>query len=454
MLCAPPSPAPNHNLPSDRSLTPPLKSQHCVNGTSPPPYFKDAEYTVTHRPSSVNALYRIQQETETATRVYYVTIDKFTRQQWALHRRRPPYSFSEMWCLHSMYAKSQQTLLGIMDPQPAVYLAGEDSLFTQPIETMTHDWEDYMDSGGGTGDCTDSDISSSSGNSRINSVESLTASEYGPPFEQALLDPEYEHGHQAYNTASLADTINQNELTWYPVRAAYFHDYGPEHYQIVRPLYEEESLLQHQIIDEVESQEISDDDYDWCPCDHGTTENVVAPVYHRPYHHHHLHHDHQQPQQQPTEPSPYYHEPHELQYHQSSIAYGNSLPLDHYKFTHSFESTYPPQEHSISEDDDWQPHCGYGTNMNQDYNAHHQDISPVSWLRVWRVGQVVVDVLYQALARAELYEKEMDDLEAAHQTAPITVSRVDIFSHKILCVVRLWHFLFQCVETILIDAKE
>ncbi|KAI9264582.1 hypothetical protein EDC94DRAFT_658550 [Helicostylum pulchrum] len=72
---------------------------------------------------------------EIANRAFYATINKFTRQSCpdASRRRSPPYSFLENWHLHSIYSKSQQTLLGITPVRPSVLLSGDDFMFTPPF---------------------------------------------------------------------------------------------------------------------------------------------------------------------------------------------------------------------------------------------------------------------------------------------------------------------------------
>lgn len=72
---------------------------------------------------------------EVANRAFYATINKFTRQSCpdASRRRSAPYSFLENWHLHSIYSKSQQTLLGITPVRPSVLLSGDDFMFTPPF---------------------------------------------------------------------------------------------------------------------------------------------------------------------------------------------------------------------------------------------------------------------------------------------------------------------------------
>lgn len=73
---------------------------------------------------------------EIANRAFYATINKFTRQacpDTSTRRRSPPYSFLENWHLHSIYSKSQQTLLGITPVKPSVLLSGDDFMFTPPF---------------------------------------------------------------------------------------------------------------------------------------------------------------------------------------------------------------------------------------------------------------------------------------------------------------------------------
>lgn len=79
--------------------------------------------------------YNLPNNFEIANRAFYATINKFTRQSCpdASKRRSPPYSFLENWHLHSIYSKSQQTLLGITPVRPAVLLSGDDFMFTPPF---------------------------------------------------------------------------------------------------------------------------------------------------------------------------------------------------------------------------------------------------------------------------------------------------------------------------------
>ncbi|KAI9319515.1 hypothetical protein BX666DRAFT_2025806 [Dichotomocladium elegans] len=79
---------------------------------------------------------------ETATRIFYATMQKFARptNQW---------SFLESWHLHSMYSKSQQVLLGIPNAQSMVYLSDDDFMYTpqfvpqEPvIDQVEYAWED------------------------------------------------------------------------------------------------------------------------------------------------------------------------------------------------------------------------------------------------------------------------------------------------------------------------
>jgi hypothetical protein len=69
---------------------------------------------------------------EIANRVYYATVDKFNNQIYT-KQRSTPYSFRECWHLHTIYSKSQQTLLGIHPIKPSVLLCGEDFLFTHEL---------------------------------------------------------------------------------------------------------------------------------------------------------------------------------------------------------------------------------------------------------------------------------------------------------------------------------
>lgn len=79
--------------------------------------------------------YNLPNNFEIANRAFYATINKFTRQSCpdASKRRSPPYSFLENWHLHSIYSKSQQTLLGITPVRPTVLLSGDDFMFTPPF---------------------------------------------------------------------------------------------------------------------------------------------------------------------------------------------------------------------------------------------------------------------------------------------------------------------------------
>ncbi|CEP19685.1 hypothetical protein [Parasitella parasitica] len=87
---------------------------------------------------------------EIANRAFYATINKFTRQACSdassTRRRSPPYSFLENWHLHSIYSKSQQTLLGITPVKPSVLLSGDDFMFTPPfIQEEEEEEEIYSD---------------------------------------------------------------------------------------------------------------------------------------------------------------------------------------------------------------------------------------------------------------------------------------------------------------------
>ncbi|KAL9547818.1 hypothetical protein MBANPS3_005984 [Mucor bainieri] len=64
---------------------------------------------------------------EIANRAFYATINKFTRQAC------PDTSTRQNWHLHSIYSKSQQTLLGITPVKPSVLLSGDDFMFTPPF---------------------------------------------------------------------------------------------------------------------------------------------------------------------------------------------------------------------------------------------------------------------------------------------------------------------------------
>lgn len=80
---------------------------------------------------------------EIANRAFYATIDKFTKQSCpdASRRRSAPYSFLENWHLHSIYCKSQQTLLGITPVKPSVLLSGDDFMFTPPFTQLNEQEE-------------------------------------------------------------------------------------------------------------------------------------------------------------------------------------------------------------------------------------------------------------------------------------------------------------------------
>ncbi|KAG2174337.1 hypothetical protein INT43_004360 [Umbelopsis isabellina] len=69
-----------------------------------------------------------------ATRIFYATCHKFT----AVAQQPARYSFRQSLLLHSMYSKSQQTLLGLESIRPTVLLSGEDFMFTPPVPAV--DW--------------------------------------------------------------------------------------------------------------------------------------------------------------------------------------------------------------------------------------------------------------------------------------------------------------------------
>ncbi|KAJ2960142.1 hypothetical protein NQZ79_g4454 [Umbelopsis isabellina] len=69
-----------------------------------------------------------------ATRIFYATCHKFT----AVAQQPARYSFRQSLLLHSMYSKSQQTLLGLESIRPMVLLSGEDFMFTPPVPAI--DW--------------------------------------------------------------------------------------------------------------------------------------------------------------------------------------------------------------------------------------------------------------------------------------------------------------------------
>jgi hypothetical protein len=90
---------------------------------------------------------------EIANRAFYATINKFTRQSCPeSSRRKSSYSFLENWHLHSIYSKSQQTLLGITPVRPSVLLSGDDFMFTPPFvppengDQLEFDWEESDES--------------------------------------------------------------------------------------------------------------------------------------------------------------------------------------------------------------------------------------------------------------------------------------------------------------------
>lgn len=83
---------------------------------------------------------------EIANRAFYVTINKFTRQNYpnneevtTTKRRSAPYTFLQNWHLHNIYSKSQQTLLGITPVRPQVLLSGDDFMFTPPFHIEQQD---------------------------------------------------------------------------------------------------------------------------------------------------------------------------------------------------------------------------------------------------------------------------------------------------------------------------
>ncbi|KAI7865303.1 uncharacterized protein EV154DRAFT_533461 [Mucor mucedo] len=97
---------------------------------SPELLLEEEEYPTEYHGSAVNNNFDI------ANRAFYATINKFTRQSCpdaASRRRSAPYSFLENWHLHSIYSKSQQTLLGITPVRPSVLLSGDDFMFTPPF---------------------------------------------------------------------------------------------------------------------------------------------------------------------------------------------------------------------------------------------------------------------------------------------------------------------------------
>ncbi|KAI9265955.1 hypothetical protein BY458DRAFT_513172 [Sporodiniella umbellata] len=68
---------------------------------------------------------------EVAHRVFYATLDKFTKQNGPDARRRS-YSFLQNWHLHRIFSKSQQTLLQLQPVKPSVILCGDDFMLTPP----------------------------------------------------------------------------------------------------------------------------------------------------------------------------------------------------------------------------------------------------------------------------------------------------------------------------------
>ncbi|CEG65259.1 hypothetical protein RMATCC62417_02075 [Rhizopus microsporus] len=81
---------------------------------------------------------------EIANRAFYATINKFSRQNCPdtpfTKKKSSPYSFLENWHLHSIYSKSQQTLLGIHPVKPSVILCGDDFMFTPPFIPQQEEW--------------------------------------------------------------------------------------------------------------------------------------------------------------------------------------------------------------------------------------------------------------------------------------------------------------------------
>ncbi|KAM3583422.1 hypothetical protein VKS41_004335 [Umbelopsis sp. WA50703] len=69
-----------------------------------------------------------------ATRIFYATCHKFT----TVAQQPARYTFRQSLLLHSMYSKSQQTLLGMESIRPTVLLSGEDFMFTPPVPAI--DW--------------------------------------------------------------------------------------------------------------------------------------------------------------------------------------------------------------------------------------------------------------------------------------------------------------------------
>ncbi|ORX50592.1 hypothetical protein DM01DRAFT_1337751 [Hesseltinella vesiculosa] len=85
--------------------------------------------------------YISDEDFETANRAFHATINKFSRQNY--HGRRSAYTFLENWCLHSIYSKSQQILLGMPHIRPMVLLNGDDFMFTPPLLQQEDDDEEY-----------------------------------------------------------------------------------------------------------------------------------------------------------------------------------------------------------------------------------------------------------------------------------------------------------------------
>ncbi|KAI8062617.1 hypothetical protein BC940DRAFT_308315 [Gongronella butleri] len=100
----------------------PVADQPFFGGDGLPTYYSDEDF-------------------EVANRAFHATIGKFSRQN--VHGRRAAYSFLENWCLHSMYSKSQQILLGMPHVRPMVLLTGDDFMFTPPLLQHEDDEDEY-----------------------------------------------------------------------------------------------------------------------------------------------------------------------------------------------------------------------------------------------------------------------------------------------------------------------
>ncbi|KAI8142431.1 hypothetical protein BJV82DRAFT_614874 [Fennellomyces sp. T-0311] len=116
-----------------------LHQHHELPPAPPPPPQLPPPLLESHEEEDFDE-YTVDDTYETATRIFYATMQKFAKQGY--HRR----SFLESWHLHSMYSKSQQILLGIPNAQSMVYLSGDDFMFTPQLvpQEMEFDWEEQQ----------------------------------------------------------------------------------------------------------------------------------------------------------------------------------------------------------------------------------------------------------------------------------------------------------------------